>query len=92
MNIFSQLIDRIIEAQEAVVGPIAFEQARKVSGLTVDETHHTVKINGNEKEAVDTLIKQYEGLFGRASVEVCRDAVKSLIAGMPKEQVPSLLS
>jgi hypothetical protein len=92
MNIFAQLIDRIIKAQEAVVGPIAFEQAKKVSGLTVDESLHTVKINGNEKEAIDTLIKQYEGLFGRASVEVCRDAVKTLTAGMPKEQVPSLLS
>lgn len=91
MDIFIQITDRIIQAQEAVVGPLALEQAKKVSGLTVDDSSHTIKINGDKKEVVNTLIKQYEGLFGRASVEVCRDAVKNLIATMPKEQVPTLL-
>lgn len=87
-----QLTERIIKAQEEVVGPLALEQAKKVSGLTIDESAKTIKINGDKKETVNSLIKQYEGLFGRASVEVCREAVKSIIATMPKEEVPSLLS
>ncbi len=92
MDIFMQLTERIIKAQEEVVGPLALEQAKKVSGLTIDESAKLIKIEGDKKETVNSLIKQYEGLFGRASVEVCREAVKSIIATMPKEEVPSLLS
>jgi hypothetical protein len=90
MDVFLQITEKIIKAQEAVVGPLAFEQAKKVSGLVI-ESDRSVKISGDKKETVNTLIKQYEGLFGRASVEVCKDAVKSITATMPKDQVPSLL-
>lgn len=90
MDVFLQITEKIIKAQEAVVGPLAFEQAKKVSGLVI-ESDKSVKISGDKKETVNTLIKQYEGLFGRASVEVCKDAVKSITATMPKDQVPSLL-
>ena len=35
--------------------------------------------------------RKYEGLFGPASVEVCRDAVKTLIPDMAAADVPDVL-
>lgn len=91
MDIFGQLAEKIIKEQEGIVGPLALEQAKKVQGLTVDWTKHEVTISGNQKEVIEHLIKQYEYLFGKASIEVCKDAVRSIVGQLPKNQVPSLL-
>jgi len=91
MDIFGQIADRIIKEQEAIIGPVALEQAYKVPGLKVDEKTHGVTIEGDKKMALEALVKQYEGLFGRTSVEVCREAVKSIIATAPRDQVPQVL-
>lgn len=32
---FAQMVEKIIREQEGIIGPIALEQARKVSGLTI---------------------------------------------------------
>jgi hypothetical protein len=91
MEIFSQLAQKIIKAQESVIGPIALEQAKKVGGLQLDNTTRTVVINGSEKEVIDDLIRQYEEVFGMASVEVCRDAVRDILPSIPNDQMPALL-
>jgi len=91
MDVFAQVAEKIIEEQEHIVGPIALEQARKVSGLKVDWTKHEVVLEGNKKDILEDLVKQYEHLFGRASVEVCKDAVKGIISDVPKDQIPQLL-
>lgn len=91
MEIFNQLAERIIREQESIIGPIAIEQARKVSGLTVDADSHKVDLKGNKKEILENLVKQYEELFGRTSVEVCKDAVKDIVSQAPKDQVPQVL-
>jgi hypothetical protein len=92
MGIFPQIVVRIIQEQELVIGPIAWEEARKIEGLVIDAATKKVSFtNGNEIETINKLVMQYQRLFGQASVEVCRDAVKDLIADAPQEQVPSLL-
>ncbi len=90
-TIFSKLIIRIIQAQEGIIGPIALEQAQKVSGLNVDWKQKEVEISGDEKSVVDGLIQQYKQLFGQSSVEFCKEAVKELIGEIPSDQRPSLL-
>ena len=80
MSTFSeQLAESIIQEQAVVVGPLAWEQAGKVSGLRIDITKHEVNIEGNAKEVLEKLVAQYEELFGAASREVCRDAVRPLL-------------
>jgi hypothetical protein len=88
-NIYTILAKAIIEQQEYVVGSLAWVEAEKVKGLTI--SNHTVKVKGEGKKAVESLIKQYENLFGGASVEVCRGAVKNLIVDMEKSEVPDIL-
>ncbi|OGH41869.1 MAG: hypothetical protein A3H79_03985 [Candidatus Levybacteria bacterium RIFCSPLOWO2_02_FULL_36_8b] len=91
MDILGTIAEKIIQEQEKIIGPIALEQARKVQGLNVDMQKHEVKFTGNEKEILENLVGQYQHLFGRASVEVCREAVKGIISDAPKEKIPSLL-
>jgi len=91
MDIFAQVVSKIIKEQESIIGPIALEQARKVQGLSVDTQKNEVKFAGNEKQIVESLIDQYKHLFGQASVEVCRDAARSFITQMPKDQIPAQL-
>lgn len=91
MDIFAQIVDKIIKEQEAIIGPIALEQAQKVPGIKVDKANNEISITGDKKTILESLVRQYEKLFGPASIEVCRDAVKSLISKAPKDQVPQLL-
>lgn len=91
MDIFGQIAEKIISQQEGIIGPIALEQAKKVQGLRLDWQKHEVALDGNKTDIVEKLVEQYQGLFGRASVEACKDAVKALLTSVPKEQVPPLL-
>ncbi|TAK04054.1 hypothetical protein EPO34_02765 [Patescibacteria group bacterium] len=85
----SILAERIIKEQELVIGPLAWREAEKVPGLKV--SGKKVGISGSSKEVLTRLVGRYEGLFGPASVEVCRDAVKTLIPDMAAADVPDVL-
>jgi hypothetical protein len=91
MDTILQIPIRIIKEQELVIGPLAWDEARKVSGLTVDQSHNSVSISGDNKDIINRLVAQYERLFGRASHEVCREAVHDIVANMSPEEVPSSL-
>ena len=89
---FPQIVTRIIHEQELVIGPLAWDEAKKVSGLNVvDIKRGEVSISGDQKEVVNKLVAQYERIFGKASHAVCHDAVQDLLKQMPPEEVPSSL-
>ncbi len=91
MTNLEELASKIIREQQTVIGPLAWSEARKVRGLKVDPQSHSVEVEGDPKQALEGLVAQYERLFGRASREVCRDAVRPLISRVPKEEVPAVL-
>jgi hypothetical protein len=91
MDIYAQIAEKIIKEQQTIIGPIAVEQAGKVPGLKVSLMNDQVVIEGNKKDVLENLVKQYEKLFGLTSVEVCRDAVKGIISQAPQDQVPKML-
>ena len=93
MEIFNQIATKIILEQELVIGPMAWSEAQKVIGLVITtERGSEVRItNLDPGLAVDQLVGRYERLFGRASHEVCREAVASLIANMKPEEIPASL-
>ena len=83
------LVERIIKEQELVIGPLAWREAGKVPGLKIASKR--VDVSGKSKEVLSKLVSRYEGLFGPASVEVCRDAVKTLLPDMEASDVPDIL-
>ena len=91
MSTLDTIAAKIIKEQELVIGPLAWSEAGKVQGLQISASHEVTIQNGDPKAAVDRLVAQYERLFGRASQEVCREAVASLIASLPRSEVPASL-
>jgi len=93
MTVFDQISTRIIQEQEAIIGPLAWSEAEKVRGIHVlDKSKGEVSVaNGDNRIVIDNLVHQYEHIFGRASREVCREAVASLVADLSPSEVPSSL-
>jgi hypothetical protein len=90
MDPFAQAISKIIKEQESIIGPVALEQAKKVHGLTVDGSDK-VSVEGNKKEVLGDLVNQYAKLFGKASVEVCKEQVHSFGDKIPATDIPDIL-
>ena len=91
MTIFQQITIRIIREQELIIGPVAWSEAGKVAGLyIVDQKKYEVNLedSGKEPMIIDQLVARYERLFGRASHEVCREAVSSIVVNLKPEEVP----
>lgn len=92
LNYDLQIALRIIKAQEMIIGPLAWSEAKEVSGFhIINQGKEEVAFDGDAKEVLNRLVVQYEHLFGRASHEVCREAVQDIVAEMPPEEVPSSL-
>ncbi|OGE84254.1 MAG: hypothetical protein A3B23_00390 [Candidatus Colwellbacteria bacterium RIFCSPLOWO2_01_FULL_48_10] len=92
MEIFAQIAIRIIKEQELIIGPLAWDEARKVAGLNiVNQSTGEVAFNGEKTDILNRLVAQYEHLFGRASREVCHDAAAPFLADMLPAEVPASL-
>lgn len=90
MDPYAQAVSRIIKEQQAIIGPVALDQAKKVSGLEI-RAADDVKVTGNKKAVLEDLVNQYAKLFGRASVEVCKEAFEPLADKIPATEVPDIL-
>jgi hypothetical protein len=87
------IAQQIIKEQELVIGPLAWNEAAKVTGLSVDPvTKNVLLIDADQKAVIDRLVAQYERLFGGASREVCREAAAGLLTSLPKSDIPASLS
>jgi hypothetical protein len=91
MDLFSQIAEKIIEQQEAIIGPVAVDRARAVSGLDVNWPEHKVTVSGNGQTAIDDLVEQYRELFGQIAVETCKEAAATFLAKLPADQLPASL-
>ena len=89
MNKLDQIATKIIKEQELIIGPIAWEEARKVKGLNVvDSEKGEVTVENSNTQVIDMLINQYEHIFGPASKEVCKDAVATLLVDLSPSDIP----
>jgi hypothetical protein len=91
MDAILQIPIRIIKEQEMIIGPLAWHEAEKVSGLNVDQAHTSATLAGDAKDVINRLVAQYEKIFGRASHAVCHDAVADILVGMTSDQIPDSL-
>ena len=74
------------------MGPLAWEEAKKVEGLKViDQKLNKIELIGNEKEVVNNLVNQYSRLFGKISIEACKEAAHELIGELKPDEIPERL-
>ena len=92
MDPFVNLVIKIIKTQEAIIGPLAIEQAQNTPGLELNWKDQKVEFKNEKKSVIEALVKKYEAIFGRTSLEVCREVYHSLSSQIPKEQLPSILA
>jgi len=92
MDIYNQIASKIIKGQKVVIGPLALDQANQISGIKiVDKKKVVVEISGNGKNIIDQLVNQYAQIFGKASIEVCRDAISNIKSEVSAEDLPDVL-
>lgn len=91
MDILETVVEKIIEEQEIIIGPIALEQAKKVNGLNIDWQKHKISIQGDKTKILGDLVDQYKLLFGQTSVEVCRETINRYKTQLSPDQLPQTL-
>lgn len=89
MDIYAQAVQFIIKEQQNIIGPLALLQAQKVAGLSASSDE--VKIQGDGKQVLEHLVEQYEKIFGKTSVEVCKQAIQPLASQFSPAQLPEIL-
>jgi hypothetical protein len=91
MDVYAQIVEKIIRAQESIIGPVAIEQAMRVPHLQIDWGEHKVNVEGDEPRVVDNLISTYKELFGQSSVEVCKEAAAPFVGQLTADKLPEAL-
>lgn len=88
-----EIAKTIILHQQMIIGPLAIEQANKVPGISVsDKPTLTLEIKTDDsRKTLDLLIKRYEELFGKTSIEVCKDALKEARIQISDKDIPEIL-
>ncbi|OGK16776.1 hypothetical protein A2690_04960 [Candidatus Roizmanbacteria bacterium RIFCSPHIGHO2_01_FULL_39_12b] len=87
---YTPIFTAIIKEQQMVIGPLAIERARKIPGLTIKDVND-INIKGDAQKVLGDLVNEYAKLFGKASIEVCRDAIKTINPSVSSSQLPSIL-
>ena len=82
---------RIIKEQELVIGPLAWAEAQKVDGLSINQAHTEASLTGDAKDVINRLVARYERLFGKTSLEVCKEAIKDIATRIPAADLPESL-
>lgn len=90
MKTATDLAKRIIHEQQGIMGPLAWRVARDVEGLKI-KSEKDIVLSRNPAIVLSKLVQKYEELFGPASREVCRDAVRSIVEQVPEKDVPLVL-
>lgn len=94
MDLYNQIAQKIIEAQEQVIGPVAVQQASFVNGLVLDwDKNHSVVVSDkpHASEMIDQLVSQYEVLFGPIARETSKEAALRYSSQLPPDQIPKSL-
>lgn len=85
------LIKAIVSGQQVIIGPMAISEANKVNGIKISPDLNTISVSSQSPEIITSLVRQYEKLFGRASVEACRDSIKEIIPNISSRDIPEFL-
>lgn len=91
MDVYAQIVESIIRHQEAIIGPVAIEQAQQIADLQIDWPNHKVSVGGDPVRVIDNLVQAYKSLFGQISVEVSKEAAASLLGQLHPDRLPQTL-
>lgn len=87
------IVKSIVSQQHQLIGPLAIDQANKVAGLKVTNGGNLeISVTGQDsRQILSQLVQKYEDLFGLASVEVCKDAIRETQIEVSDKELPAIL-
>lgn len=94
-KLYNKIAQNIIKEQEQLIGPVAWYEAEKVTGLNIvrqkdgNAVHIDESVDG--MIVLDNLVSKYQSLFGPAATQVCKEAVNTLIADIDTARIPNSL-
>lgn len=86
------VVRSIVSDQVSIIGPMAIDEANKVPGLHVSSDLSSISSSGDFKNTLSELVKRYEQLFGRTSIEACRESIKKILPIINAREIPSFLT
>jgi hypothetical protein len=90
MDPYTQAAVSIIKGQMDIIGPLALDQAKRVPGLKIISPTQ-VTLEGDKKQVLAGLVDAFASIFGKASVEVCKEACNPYLKMIPPDQIPDIL-
>lgn len=90
----SQIVTAIVNYQMELVGPLAVDQVGKVKGIKItnrDRLEIEILDTEEPKALLERVVAKYEELFGRASVEACKEAIHEGPFRINEESLPEIL-
>ena len=88
---YSELVLAILKGQEEIIGPMAWDQASAVPGITISDAREVTLEGDDKKQIIESLVMRYKDFFGQAAIEVCKEAVHTLSQKMSAEELPAML-
>lgn len=89
MDTYGKIVTKIVKDQTVIIGPIASEIAKRVSGLRFAETE--VSFENDPKETISSLVIEYKKIFGDASVEICKESAHGIDVKVSDDDLPDIL-
>lgn len=90
-NTLIKVVKAIVAEQKTIIGPLAIDQANKVSGIHITQDLGKIEVSGESNQILSNLVAQYEKLFGKASIEACKEALKEMTPQFPSKDLPQIL-
>lgn len=88
---YSELVLAILKGQEEIIGPMAWDQASAVPGITISDAREVTLEGDDKKQIIESLVMRYKDFFGQAAIEVCKEAARKLSQQMTAEELPAML-
>lgn len=90
LDLYEKAILTITKEQEKIVGKtLSIQMTSLVDNLSVK--NNKVEIKGDPKIVLGDLVDQYANLFGKASIEVSKEAIKKLGHELESSDIPENL-
>ncbi len=84
-------INRIVSAQEQIIGPLAIILAKQASGLSMSDKMDNIQITGNPKDVLGSVVAIYKKIFGEASVNLSMEVMSKEHLPFSKDELPLIL-
>lgn len=88
---YNLAINKIVSAQQQVIGPLAVVLAKQANGLTMSDNIDNIHITGNPKEVLGAVVTIYRRIFGEASVSLSKEIMTKEHLTFSSDELPPIL-